>query len=181
MRGEETQLMGLDGIGTGRRLACLPGTHSKWALVEGCTVTRFQTFMTGELYELLAKHSILRHTVGEADIEASDPVFADAVHEVLADPAGWSDSLFALRAGVLLETERSANGAARLSGLLVGAELAGAARILGDLRDVVLVASGRLGALYHGALQASGVTHEQADAETAVRHGLFAAARQLHG
>ena len=41
-------------------LAVLPGTHSKWALVERGRLHRdFATFMTGELYAVLLEHSIL--------------------------------------------------------------------------------------------------------------------------
>ena len=56
MRGEETLIVGL-GLGDG--LACLPGTHSKWALVEDGRITRFASFMTGEIYGLLRNDSIL--------------------------------------------------------------------------------------------------------------------------
>lgn len=35
MRGEETQIVGVaDALGSGRHLLCLPGTHSKWAVLE---------------------------------------------------------------------------------------------------------------------------------------------------
>ena len=37
----------------------LPGTHSKWAWSEAGRITRFATYMTGEVYDVLARHSIL--------------------------------------------------------------------------------------------------------------------------
>jgi 2-dehydro-3-deoxygalactonokinase len=50
MRGEETQLLGLITV---RKLTnatvCIPGTHSKWAVVEDGAVESFKTFMTGWL------------------------------------------------------------------------------------------------------------------------------------
>jgi 2-dehydro-3-deoxygalactonokinase len=50
MRGEETQLLGALGAdATDEAVVCLPGTHSKWVRVNGGTVERFATFMTGEL------------------------------------------------------------------------------------------------------------------------------------
>lgn len=45
MRGEETLIVGL-GLTDG--VACLPGTHSKWAEIKGGRITRFASFMTGE-------------------------------------------------------------------------------------------------------------------------------------
>src|SRR5581483_7715741 len=50
----------------------LPGTHSKWASVTGGAIADFQTYLTGELFELLSKHSFLRHSV--ADGEGGPPV-----------------------------------------------------------------------------------------------------------
>ena len=66
MRGEETQIAGLlarepdfDGI------ACLPGTHTKWAHVSAGEVVSFASYMTGELFGLLAATSVLRKTLAE--------------------------------------------------------------------------------------------------------------------
>src|SRR3546814_8655263 len=59
MRGEEVQIFGaLDALGVDDGLFVLPGTHSKWALVENRRIVRFHTFMTGELFALLRQHSI---------------------------------------------------------------------------------------------------------------------------
>lgn len=60
MRGEETQLVGLiAALGDGAHVACLPGTHSKWAQIANGQLTGFATVMTGELYAVLRQHSIL--------------------------------------------------------------------------------------------------------------------------
>ncbi len=59
MRGEETQLAGALTDADDALLAVLPGTHSKWAQVEGGRVVAFQTHMTGELYAVLLANSIL--------------------------------------------------------------------------------------------------------------------------
>ncbi|RYF90336.1 MAG: 2-dehydro-3-deoxygalactonokinase, partial [Caulobacteraceae bacterium] len=58
MRGEETQILGL-APESGEALVIAPGTHSKWAEVNAGRVSRFRTYLTGELYELLSRHSIL--------------------------------------------------------------------------------------------------------------------------
>ncbi|MDI3385117.1 2-dehydro-3-deoxygalactonokinase [Streptomyces sp. B-S-A8] len=74
MRGEETQLVGLlDALGD-RGEPCtvvLPGTHTKWARVEGGRVTGFSTAMSGELYGLLTAHGILARTAETARTAAS--------------------------------------------------------------------------------------------------------------
>src|SRR6185295_17891128 len=64
LRGEETQIVGLlareptfDGV------CVLPGTHSKWARVSGGTLQDFQTYFSGEMFDLLSRHSFLRHSV----------------------------------------------------------------------------------------------------------------------
>lgn len=60
MRGEETQLLGaLASADAGEKLVCMPGTHSKWVTVKGGDVTGFATFMTGELFEVISKQTIL--------------------------------------------------------------------------------------------------------------------------
>lgn len=60
MRGEETKLIGmLAELGDAPALACLPGTHAKWARIGGGQVQGFTTHMTGEVRAVLLEHSIL--------------------------------------------------------------------------------------------------------------------------
>ena len=148
MRGEETQLLGLvaDGIRSGT--VCMPGTHSKWVTLGEGKVENFSTYMTGELFDVLSRHSILSAAVGGvAEISPGDPAFLDAANSVLGNPPVFSNLLFQLRSGQLLGFAPPAEGAARLSGLLIGLELAGATARHGPVSEVVLVASGGLGAL----------------------------------
>ena len=59
MRGEETQILGaltLDPtLRRGRRLLCLPGTHTKWVLLEDGIMCEFLTALTGELFGAAAR------------------------------------------------------------------------------------------------------------------------------
>jgi hypothetical protein len=64
---------------------------------------------------------------------------------------------------------------ARLSGLLIGAELAGAGVRGGE--EIALVASGALQRLYHTALSECGAHLRDIDAEIAVQRGLMEAWR----
>src|SRR5579871_1725194 len=56
MRGEETEIFGI--ADTGAALVVLPGSHSKWARVEGGRVVAFRTFVSGELFAALRDHTI---------------------------------------------------------------------------------------------------------------------------
>ena len=72
MRGEEAQLLGLiERQGLTDALVCLPGSHSKWAEVKaGGVLQSFKSYMTGELFALLQKHSILKFSVDDAADES---------------------------------------------------------------------------------------------------------------
>jgi 2-keto-3-deoxy-galactonokinase len=83
MRGEEIKILGaLDLLGTADATLVLPGTHSKWATVEGGRIRSFSTVMSGEFYALLRQHSILARTLppddGALDGEAFDRGVAHA-------------------------------------------------------------------------------------------------------
>jgi 2-dehydro-3-deoxygalactonokinase len=178
MRGEETQLVGIaDRLGDG--LVCLPGTHCKWVALEAGTVRGFSTYMTGELFALLCQHSILAHAIDEPRFADDSPAFRHALVKALADPAAAPGFLFQLRAGQLLGFEERRDGAARLSGLLIGAEIAAARARHGASHPVTLVASGVLASLYGAALATAGYAVTLVDAEQAVRNGLFQAARLI--
>ena len=178
MRGEETQLLGVtEPDFTG--LVCIPGTHSKWVSIDAGRIVDFSTYMTGELFSVIAQHSILAHAVeteGRPPL-ADSPPFREGLATALAAPT----SLFRLRAAQLLGFEHRADGAARLSGLLIGAELADAARQHGSLRSVRLIGAGALGRLYEAALTAQGLDVTPVDAEQASRLGLAKAALRIWG
>jgi len=124
MRGEETQLWGA-GLAAGS-CCVLPGTHSKWAwLGEGDRVLGFQTHMTGELYAVLTQHSILGRlmTLGGAFAASA---FDDGANLGLAQHAHLSHALFAVRTAGLVGRRAADELPDFLSGLLIGAEVAGA-------------------------------------------------------
>lgn len=174
MRGEETQIAGVlsahpnfDGV------ICLPGTHSKWAAISAGEVTDFRSFMTGELFELLATKSVLRHGMGqEIDISAFDA----ALEQALARPEALAARLFAIRAEGLLSGLAPDAAAGRLSGLLLGAELA-AAKPWWLGREVLIVGSDKVSALYDRGLRALGITPKLISGTDAVLAGLSAAYR----
>ena len=176
MRGEETQIAGhlasepdFDGI------ICLPGTHTKWAHISAGEVVSFRTFMTGEMFALLSSQSVLRHTVGEG---WDDAAFTDAVSDAISRPEATMSRLFALRAENLLHGLGPAAARARLSGLLIGAELA-ASRPYWLGQDIVLIGQAALSERYAQALQAQGLAPRTVDAAQATLSGLAAAHSKL--
>lgn len=61
MRGEETQVLGVPAADAD--ILVLPGTHSKWVLMDETGIKAATTFMTGELFHTLRKHSILSSSI----------------------------------------------------------------------------------------------------------------------
>ncbi|MFH1795407.1 MAG: 2-dehydro-3-deoxygalactonokinase [Pseudomonadota bacterium] len=181
MRGEETQIAGAD-LGGGTHFVCMPGTHSKWVRVEDGAVAGFHTAMTGELFHVLATQSILRHSLGEAPDAGSpsSPAFREALKAALAHPERLTSALFAIRAGGLLGKVPAEDAAATLSGLLIGAEIAGAVSASPGIHVVTLVASGGMAMRYAAALATAGLLVNLVDADAAVRKGLFEAGRRLY-
>lgn len=181
LRGEETQLAGIDSLHDGAELTvCMPGTHCKWVQVADGAVAGFTTWLTGELFSVLSQHSILRHALGPqpSTVSHDDPVFQRWLDDGLAHPADALSRLFRIRASTLLFDMQPQQAAAALSGLLIGSEVASARAAFGTGGGkTILVASGGLGDLYSQALSRAGYSATRVDADTAVRNGLLQAAR----
>lgn len=119
MRGEEAQIFGAFELGATDGWFVLPGTHSKWVLVEQGSVRRIVTFMTGELFALLSEHGTLaklmaaRHdapTAYEAGVKA-------------ASHGGFTHTAFSCRALVVTDMMPETHASSYLSGLLIGSEI----------------------------------------------------------
>ncbi|MCL1498929.1 2-dehydro-3-deoxygalactonokinase [Xanthomonas nasturtii] len=174
MRGEETQLVGLiAALGDGEHVACLPGTHSKWARIGNGQLTGFATVMTGELYAVLRQHSILGKLMDDDHAELDTAAFLHGV-ERSAAPGGLSHHLFGTRTLGLFERLSSKALPSYLSGLLIGHELR---EHRGDHATVHLVGSPALAQRYAVGLQHLGV-ESQRHPEDLAAAGLFALARQ---
>ncbi|MGC1506234.1 MAG: 2-dehydro-3-deoxygalactonokinase [Sulfitobacter sp.] len=175
MRGEETQIAGFlalnpdwDGV------ICLPGTHTKWVQISAGEVVSFQTYMSGELFTLLAAQSVLRHSVNTDNWD--QPTFDFTVEEALSKPEKLAARLFAIRADDLLDGTPPEKGRARLSGLLIGAELA-ATRPYWLGTNIAIIGADAAAAPYARALQTQGAPATIADAERMTLAGLTAAYR----
>lgn len=177
MRGEETQIAGFLAENPGfDGTLCLPGTHCKWVRLSGGRVLAFRTFMTGEVFSLLSRQSVLRLSLAEVSPDAAS--FAQAATQALADPGLAQTGLFAIRAGSLLNQTGAAENLGRLSGLLIGAELA-ACRDFWQDRPTVIIAAPQLASLYERALRDAGALAHCQDGGTLALSGLTAAFHEL--
>jgi 2-dehydro-3-deoxygalactonokinase len=180
MRGEETQLLGALGVDMAAdAVVCMPGTHSKWVRASGGTVERFATFMTGELFDVVSRETILSHAVTGAEEAEDIDAFKSAVIAAFEKPAFAANLLFQVRSGQLLYGGRPSSAREKISGTLIGLELA--AGLTGEVpkTGITLVASGRLQMLYQLAFDTVSVPIRSIGAEDAVRRGLSMAAESI--
>lgn len=175
MRGEETQIAGALALYPNFDGAfCLPGTHSKWVQISAGEVVSFQTHMTGEVFDLLSNQSVLRLGMAGWDEAGFDQGVADGI----ARPEWLSANLFRLRAEGLIADLPPGAARARLSGLLIGAEIAAAKPYwLGN--RVALIGSDKLNALYARALLAQGLVSQSLSSKDCTIAGLALAAGAL--
>jgi 2-dehydro-3-deoxygalactonokinase len=134
MRGEETQVLGAATVlGVQDAVMVLPGTHSKWVKLEAGAITKFNTFMTGEFYALLAQHSILAKSLPEVtgtpaalDTTAFLQGIDRAQTSSQSSIGGQSllGTAFSTRVKSLFNELQPAQAASYLSGLVIGDELA---------------------------------------------------------
>ncbi|PSO18813.1 2-dehydro-3-deoxygalactonokinase [Bradyrhizobium sp. MOS003] len=182
MRGEETQLLGALGLkAAGEALVCMPGTHSKWVRVKDGVVERFSTFMTGELFSVISRETILSLAVAGADEDEAHDIasFKAAVRAAHDAPAFVANHLFGARSRQLLFGGTPAAARETLSGTLIGVELAAGLSGSVPQAGVRLIAAGRLAVLYRLAFEALSVNVDPVDADEAARRGLSMAAAAI--
>ncbi len=177
MRGEETQILGeLAARGTDRGRFVLPGTHSKWVEVVDGRITGFATYMTGEVFDVLRRHSILGRLMQDAppDPEAFRRGLDHARHGAGCGPGRLLHDLFGARTLGLMGDLPETALASWLSGLLIGAEITATAGT--DSEPVVILGSGVLTRLYADAAAHLGLVAQPGSPDCAAR-GLLLLAR----
>jgi 2-dehydro-3-deoxygalactonokinase len=176
LRGEETQVLGLFQLGqfaktqfagaSSRALVIMPGTHSKHSRIEAGRIEDFRTFMTGELFDVLASHSILRHSVSHD--AGLDLLSTDELHSALrggverAAELPLSAALFQVRTRQVLDAQTDEANRAFLSGILIGSELAYLIGPEFSGYPLLLCAAPPLAACYATALSALGIAERLA-------------------
>lgn len=130
IRGEEIQIAGAlagnQALGS-RATMVLPGTHSKWVQVENNRITHFASYMTGEVFAVLSKHSILSRLIADAptaEPAAAEAAFLQGVQAARESmPGDFLHQIFAARTLGLTQRLPAAQLKDYLSGLLIGHEL----------------------------------------------------------
>ncbi len=168
MRGEETQLVGLDV--SEPSAVCLPGTHSKWVSFDGQRIDAFQTMMTGELFDILSRHSLLA--------QMSEPGAADSCAfarglDRAAGGSGLLHELFGVRTLRLFDKLAATAVPDYLSGLLIGHELASITDLVSADTPVTVIGSQELASRYVTALEHRNRAVQVVDGETAAARGLW--------
>lgn len=176
MRGEETQLLGLLSMRPSYEgPVIMPGTHSKWVEIVDGRVERFQTAMTGELYEALKTATVLRHSFnGDEMGPATEDGVWTGMGAGIDNPELLTSLLFRTRAAALLSGKGADWCSGYLSGLLVGTEVASHRDWIGG-GAIPVIGSARLGRIYSAAFNRLGIGAEPIDAADATLAGLKAA------
>jgi 2-dehydro-3-deoxygalactonokinase len=174
MRGEETQLIGWIAAdpahASGVQLVCHPGTHAKWAVIENGRIMRFVTAMTGELFDLLRRHGVLKTEAPADDAAAFDEGVAAA-----GDGSALASRLFTTRTRVVGGGRPARSSASYLSGLLIGAEVASLPGLLNlPVARVALLGEPELCRWYARAMAHTGIVATLYDGEDAAVGGLAA-------
>lgn len=179
MRGEETYALGT-GVTDG--IVCVPGHHSKWIEIRGGEIVKFITFVTGELFGLLRRHSFLgRYTEGQEDEAGFKRGLAAAWRGADADPApvgaemairslglapanpttsasSLLHTLYEARSSVLMGRMSANQVGTFVLGILMGDELLHGLTSFGRPRRVHVVADDPLARFYAQAFEARGVS-----------------------
>jgi len=174
MRGEETLVIGVNQGGHQKILYIIPGTHSKHIIGENQQVTDVKTYMTGEFFNLLASHSILKNSV-DRDKTKGFGQFISAFCEGVK--AGASTNIlhaaFSVRVNQLFTKMDAFSNYYYLSGMLIGAELLDIFKT--GISDIIVIADREKTILYRKAFdtlqEASTLSLRFEDASTALVRG----------
>lgn len=168
MRGEEIQVFGglnlmqKSGDRSGNsvpQLICLPGTHSKWVQVDTSNgsnpcILNCSTFMTGELFDVLDRHSILRSATSLDEPRVINPeVFKKGLIQARSSGGGMLHQLFSVRTTMLINEIQEADASSFLSGLLIGIEVMETLYESDALSTVCLIGSKQLNDLYQEVIE----------------------------
>ena len=177
MRGEETQIIGASVLGMSNGIFVMPGTHSKWITLRCDQIVDYSTYMTGEVFAALSKHTILATLMEYAPFK--EDAFRKGCAVGLAEGSNFLHDLFGVRSLPLFGKITGTMVKDYLSGLLIGAEVKGAdvAQIKGP---VTIIGRDDLADRYEIALSIAGLKTNRAPDDIVARgHFMVAQAAGL--
>ena len=157
MRGEEVQFLGLHSLMKSQKASVFifPGTHSKHIFCDHILMTDFRTYMTGELFEVISKNTILSNSIAPGEFNENTKIaFEKGVRKAKASDA-ITTALFSIRTNTLFNKQTKTENFYFLSGLLIGEELK---NIVGQV-EIILCADHPLHQLYEAAILILGLKH----------------------
>lgn len=173
MRGEETQIIGASATGLDDGVFVMPGTHSKWVNIKNGIIEKYSTFMTGEVFGALRKHTILGALMTEGPFHEAG--FRMGVTAGLENGEELLRKLFYVRTLPLFERISSDMVEDYLSGMLIGTEISCMWQsILNE--KVIIVGNSDLSKRYEMALDVTMIRCERAE-EDIVAGGHFQIAK----
>ena len=183
MRGEEVQILGWYSenceTADSDSLLCLPGTHTKWTSVAGNQLVQFTTSLTGEVFDLLRRHSILAAKPQSDETNSFDEAsFCEGVS--IADRYGDDllHAIFSVRSRPLLDIGNVGDPLSYLSGILVGSDARSALKAYEPSGKIVeLVGDPGLCEKFAMAVEQLGYKSRTTDGVEAVYSGFIALAK----
>jgi 2-dehydro-3-deoxygalactonokinase len=187
LRGEETQILGAlnlsESLRRERRLLCLPGTHTKWVLLQDGAVREFFTAPTGELFALVCEHSVLLRRQGKMAAAVDADAFSMGLAHFNEFPqAQLLHRLFECRSRQLSGEFSLPEATGYLSGLLVASDVQGALCALTEplaALSVHVIGAPELTRRYAAALGSHGCRTDAVDGAAASLAGLAQVHRRL--
>ncbi len=158
VRGEETQLIGLyeKEYEDQNVVFVLPGTHSKHIFCTKGVITDCKTFMTGELFDIIMNHSILKNSIQKnTNVKPNWQAFEEGVRKAQSNDT-ILNSLFKIRTNSLFNEKNDFENYNYLSGLLIGEEIK---TLMTNSSDKIILCAGKkLSELYSRAIDIVGLT-----------------------
>ena len=163
IRGEEVQVFGLlSKLPRGNHLFCLPGTHSKWLMVDSDNVIgSFTTVMTGDFFEAICSKTIIAMSLDQPQ-EASDQAFERGVR-LAQTPGCLMSHIFSIRGALLFKKLPLKHVESMVSGAVIGDEIENMKQQYDTSAKIHVVAAGSLGENYARALDIFGYDYELHD------------------
>lgn len=166
MRGEELQILGWLQLSpenqVGQHLICLPGTHTKWVLVQDGKIKLFKTALTGELFDLLANNSVLIQE--KATLFNQEAFDAGAAFTLNSEMGSFIHGLFSVRSRQLFGQLSADEATSYLSGLLIGSDIRAAMNAtewnLSSMDKVSIIGAPHLSRCFSSVLESQAITTE---------------------
>jgi 2-dehydro-3-deoxygalactonokinase len=169
IRGEETQIIGY--LQSNKKFSgfiCLPGTHSKWVKITKGKLIKFKTYMTGELFEIISRNSILKHSF--VDKKINTKTFKNSVLLSQKKNFNFFDYLFEFRSRTLL-SKKKYNPKSELLAYLIGNEIKSNIINIKDSK-VIIIGSHYNSKLYSHAMQVLKINNTIVESKNTTINGL---------